>query len=57
MKIKHLLVELRFDVKLPMTMYCDNQAAIHTASNPISMSKASKQKLIVTLFSRVWKVV
>ena len=57
MQIEHLLVELRFDVKLPMTMYCGNQVAIHTTSNPISMSKASKQKLIVTLFLRVWKVV
>lgn len=33
--IKHLLEELKFDVKLPMTMYCDNQTTIHIASNPV----------------------
>ena len=35
MWIKHLLEELRFVVKLPMTMHCDNQAAIYIASNPM----------------------
>ena len=35
MWIKHLLEELKFDVKLPMTMHCDNQAAIHITSNPM----------------------
>ena len=35
MWIKHLRKELRFVVKLPMTMHCDNQAAIYIASNPI----------------------
>ena len=35
MWIKHLLEELRFVVKLPMTMHCDNQAAIYIASNPV----------------------
>ena len=33
MWIKHLLGELKFVVKMPMTMHCDNQAAIHIASN------------------------
>ena len=33
MWIKHLLEELRFVVKLPMTMHYDNQAAIYIASN------------------------
>ena len=33
--IKHLLEELRFVVKLPMTMHCDNQATIYIASNPM----------------------
>ena len=33
MWIKHLLEELRFVVKMPMTMQCDNQAAIYIASN------------------------
>ena len=33
MWIKHLLKELRFVVKMPMTMQCDNQAAIYIASN------------------------
>ena len=35
MWIKHLLEKLKFVVKLPMTMHCDNQAAIHIASNPV----------------------
>ena len=35
MWIKHLLEELKFVVKLPMTMHCDNQAAIYIASNPV----------------------
>ena len=35
MWIKHLLEELRFVVKLPMTMHCDNQATIYIASNPV----------------------
>ena len=33
--IKYLLEELRFVVKLPMTIHCDNQAAIYIASNPM----------------------
>ena len=33
MWIKHLLEELKFVVKVPMTMHCDNQVAIHIASN------------------------
>ena len=33
MWIKHLLGDLKFVVKLPMTMHCDNQSAIHIASN------------------------
>ena len=35
MWVKHLLKELKFVVKVPMTMHCDNQAAIHIASNPV----------------------
>ena len=35
MWITHLLEELRFVVKLPMTMHCDNQATIYIASNPV----------------------
>ena len=33
MRIKHLLEELRFDMKMPMSMYCHNQVAVHIASN------------------------
>ena len=33
--IKHLLEELKFVVKVSMTMHCDNQATIHIASNPM----------------------
>ena len=35
MWIKHLLEELKFVVKVFMTMHCDNQATIHIASNPM----------------------
>ena len=33
--IKYLLEELRFVVKLPMTIHYDNQAAIYIAPNPM----------------------
>ena len=33
MWINHFLEELKFVVKVPMTLHCDNQAAIHIASN------------------------
>lgn len=33
MWIKQLLEELKFVVKVPMSMHCDNQAAIHVSSN------------------------
>ena len=33
--IKHLLEELKFVVKVSMTMHCENQATIHIASNPM----------------------
>ena len=35
MWIKRLLEELKFVVKLPMTMHYDNQATIHIASTPV----------------------
>ena len=35
MWIKYLLEKLKFAVKVPMTMHCDNQASIHVASNPV----------------------
>ena len=34
MWLKHFLEELMFEVPLPMSMYCDNQVAVHIASNP-----------------------
>jgi hypothetical protein len=33
--IKHLLCDMKIEVKGAMDMYCDNQAAQHIASNPI----------------------
>ena len=33
--MRHLSEELCFDAKLPMSMYCDNQAVIYVASNPV----------------------
>ena len=35
MWIKHLLKELKFVMKLPMVMHCDNRAAIYIAYNPV----------------------
>ncbi|RZB60128.1 Retrovirus-related Pol polyprotein from transposon RE2 [Glycine soja] len=35
MWIKQFLQELRFCEELPMKLYCDNQAALHIASNPV----------------------
>ena len=35
MWIKHLLKELKFVMKLPMAMHCDNRAAIYIAYNPV----------------------
>ena len=35
MWINLLLQELKFVVKVPMTMHCDNQATIHIASTPV----------------------
>ena len=35
MWMRHLLEELCFEVKLPMSMYCDNQEFIYIASNPV----------------------
>ena len=33
MWINHLFEELKFEIKLPMTMYCNNQATIHINYN------------------------
>ena len=33
--LRHLLRELRFGKDEPMKLFCDNQAALHIASNPV----------------------
>ncbi|KAM2361604.1 hypothetical protein ACFXTH_003866 [Malus domestica] len=34
-RLKGLIYELRFTSMAPMSLYCDNQAAMHIASNPM----------------------
>lgn len=33
--LKHFMIELGIDVSASMEMFCDNQAAIHIAANPV----------------------
>ena len=35
MWIRQLLMELNIETSLPMKLWCDNQASMHIASNPI----------------------
>ncbi|KAK4390013.1 Retrovirus-related Pol polyprotein from transposon RE2 [Sesamum angolense] len=50
--LKNLLKELGFMYDDPVPMHCDNQAAIHIASNPISMRGLNILRSIVILFVR-----
>ena len=50
MWIKHLLEKLRFDVHLPMTMYHDNQAAIHIISKVLQCSIGDECDWPATLY-------
>ena len=45
MWIKHLLEELKFVVKVPMTMHCDSQAAIQIASNLVFHERTKHKKV------------
>lgn len=49
MWLKTLLWELGTEEDCPIPIYCDNQAAIYTASNPIFQEKTKHTVLIVTL--------
>lgn len=39
------LEEIRFNVQLPMNVYCDNYAAIHSASNQVFHKKTKHIKV------------
>ncbi|RVX15929.1 Retrovirus-related Pol polyprotein from transposon RE2 [Vitis vinifera] len=60
--LKHLLRELRFGKDKQMKLICDNQAALHIASNQSSMKGPNTLKLTVTSLERrshhdVWRLV
>ncbi|XP_068323337.1 uncharacterized mitochondrial protein AtMg00810-like [Pyrus communis] len=48
--LKGLLSDLGFSINTPMSLFCDNQAAMHIASNPCSMNAPNTLKLTVTTF-------
>ncbi|RVW47171.1 Retrovirus-related Pol polyprotein from transposon TNT 1-94 [Vitis vinifera] len=60
--LKHLVRELRFGKDEQMKLICDNQVALHIASNPVFMKEPNTLKLIVTFIERrshqdVWRLV
>ncbi|RVW48432.1 Retrovirus-related Pol polyprotein from transposon TNT 1-94 [Vitis vinifera] len=50
--LRHLLQELRFGKDEQMKLICDNQAALHIASNPVFHERLSILKLIVISLER-----
>ncbi|XP_048613235.1 uncharacterized protein LOC106398795 [Brassica napus] len=48
--IRNLLRDLGIETSTPITMHCDNQAAIHIASN--SVRQAVEQKIILPCYTR-----
>ncbi|RVX02515.1 Retrovirus-related Pol polyprotein from transposon RE2 [Vitis vinifera] len=50
--LRHLLQELRFGKDEQMKLICDNQAALHIASNPVFMKGPSILKLTVISLER-----
>ncbi|RVW14408.1 Retrovirus-related Pol polyprotein from transposon RE2 [Vitis vinifera] len=60
--LKHLLRELRFGKDEQMKLICNNQAALHIASNPVFHERTNTLKLTVTSLERrshqdVWRLV
>ncbi|RVW62586.1 Retrovirus-related Pol polyprotein from transposon RE1 [Vitis vinifera] len=60
--LKHLFQELRFGNDEQMKLICDNQAALHIASNPVFLKGPNTLKLTVTSLERrshqdVWRLV
>ncbi|RVW17593.1 Retrovirus-related Pol polyprotein from transposon RE1 [Vitis vinifera] len=50
--LRHLLRELRFGKDEQMKLICDNQAALHIASNPVFHERTNILKLTVTSLER-----
>ena len=53
--INHLLKEVDMDVASLAKLWCDNQAALHIASNPLYHERLSILKLIVISSVRIFK--
>ena len=43
--MRYLLRDLHVDHPQPVTLYCDNQAALHSAANPIFHEKAKHNEI------------
>ena len=50
--LKQLIRELKFEEAAQLTLICDNQEALHTASNPVFHERTSILKWTVILLDK-----